>query len=310
LLEPTAVPRLSIIVPHRHDDSGLELTLLSILENRSNELEILIAHDGSYTDPYGLDQDEAVLIESQKGASLSSQLNLATASACSPYIQVLMPGTTVDRDWYKESLEILSNPTISAVCHPISCNKTNEIVIGLSGESLPHRRLTGDVNVVASPMVFGSVLRKRLINAVGGWLAGYTREVAEVEFALLAETLDLDIAVAETATLHASTRTVYGSDPSYEIGYACGQLACAYSSIEQGSMVVSSLAQRLGHLASGLMNPKTVAERLGWVMGIRNRSLVRVIHDRVESAARTLASQPASAATLRFPESTRQRRAA
>ncbi|MEQ1830781.1 MAG: hypothetical protein ABL921_32825 [Pirellula sp.] len=287
------MPRLSIIVPHLQDDAGLELTTLSVLENREPEIEILIAHDGSYPDPYGLGQDEAVLIESRKGESLSSQINLAVSAACSPYIQVLMPGAIVDEGWHVESMELLSDRSIDAACTPVRTNGCNEAVLGLSGESLPHRRITSNPSLVAGPMLFGSILRKRVFQSLGGWLPGCNREVAEVEFSLLFETFGLELGIAETATIRAEKRIAKGQEAGYEIGHACGQLACAYASIEDSGVSISSLSQRLGHLASGLMSPKTVAERLGWVMGIRNRAYVEIIRSRIARADAALL-RPAS----------------
>ena len=282
------MPRLSIIVPHLHDDSGLEVTLLSILENREHDLEILIAHDGSYSDPHGLDQDEAVLIESPKGSSLSSQINLTIASACSPYIQVLMPNAMVDPGWYDEGLEILDACAIPAVCQPIACIGSNEIFTGLSADSLPHRRITGDNCNVASPLLFGGLFRKRIFNAIGGWMESCPREIAEVELALMFSALELEIGISDSVKIRAPKRAVVGNESGYEIGHACGQLACAYASIENSGVVIDSLARRLGHLASGLMSPKTVAERLGWVMGIRNRTYVAAIRERLERASEGL----------------------
>jgi hypothetical protein len=309
LQESIAVPRLSIIVPHLHDDAGLELTLLSILENRDSDLEVLIAHDGSYTDPYELGQDEAVLIESSKGVTLSSQLNLTIASACSPYIQVLLPGAVVERGWFEEALEILSNRSISAVCQPILCSDTDEVISGLSADSLPHRRVTGISGNVGSPLLFGGVFRKRMFNAVGGWFEASSREIAEVELALLFSVLGLEIGSTESARIRAPKRLVAGAESGYEIGHACGQLACAYASIEHSGIVIDSLARRLGHLASGLMSPKTVAERLGWVMGIRNRGYVDIVRNRLESAAEAVSGQPS---TLSMPTTSQvvRRRAA
>ena len=110
------------------------------------------------------------------------------------------------------------------------------------------------------------------------------REIAEVEFALLVSAMDIRIEVAQGATVRAPRRVASGQEAGYEIGRACGQLACAYASIEGGGVVIDSLAQRLGHLAGGLMSPKTVAERLGWVMGIRDRTLVLSIQSRLELA--------------------------
>ncbi len=44
-------PRLSIIVPYCRDEAAFETTLVSVLENRPNQCEVLVPHDGSYQDP-------------------------------------------------------------------------------------------------------------------------------------------------------------------------------------------------------------------------------------------------------------------
>ncbi len=283
------MPRLSIIVPHLHDDSGLELTLLSVLENRESDFEILITHNGSYDDPYKLDQDEAILIQSEANVSFSEQLNLAIASACSPIIQVLLPGAVVQPNWCDEALAIMNDRNVSAVCLPIAVAESNEVYLGISSYSLPHRRITNSQKDIAGPLLCGGVFRKRMLRNIGGWLPSSQREIAEVEFALLSAVLELDIEIADVVTLQAPKRVAVGQEAGYEIGRTCGQLACAYASIEGTGVVIDSIVRRLGHLASGLMSPKTVAERLGWVMGIRDRSLVQSIQTRLESA--TAASQ-------------------
>jgi hypothetical protein len=290
------VPRLSIIVPHLQDDTGLEQTLVSILENRGRSLELVIVHDGSYTDPYGLNQDEAVLIETKRGTSLTSQLNLAIASARSPYIQVLSPGAVVAEGWYDEALEILEQGSVEVVCQPIACTNSDEIVSGLSASSLPHRRVTGSVAEVGSPLMVGSIMRKRFVDALGGWMERSTREIAEVEMGLLLSALGVEIAIAESVGIQGPRQVVSGQESGYEIGYACGQLACAYATIENSGVVIDSVARRLGHLASGLMSPKTVAERLGWVLGVKNRAFVETIQRRLARAQEAVANLPSSMA--------------
>jgi hypothetical protein len=310
LPESITVPCLSIIVPHLNDDSGLEVTLLSILENRESDFEVLIAHDGGFTDPYGLGQDEAVLIESSRGASLSSQINLAVASACSPYIQVLMPGSTVDEHWFDEAIDILDSSHVSAVCLPIADAQSEKVFVGLASESLPHRRVSTDVNAATVPLMCGGVFRKKTFRAIGGWFEHSSTEVAEVELGLLIMALRLEIATVSSVGVHAPKRVAVGHEPGFEIGRACGQLACAFASIEDSGIAIDSLARRLGHLASGLMSPKTVAERLGWVMGIRERAFVRTVQSRVESACEAMAEKRP---TIALPNATRaqeQRRAA
>ena len=299
------MPRLSIIVPHLHDDSGLELTLLSILENRESDFEILIAHNGHYGDPYGLDQDEAIMIESANDASFSEQLNLAVASACSPIVQVLLPGSVVDRGWCDEAVHLMKDKSVAAVCQPVGDSTSNEVFLGLSGESLPHRRVTRLEQCVAAPLLCGGVFRKRMLKNISGWLEPCQREVAEVEFALLASVMDLEIEVVQDISIRAPRKVAVGNEAGYEIGRACGQLACAYASIEGTGIVIDSMARRLGHLAGGLMSPKTVAERLGWVMGIRDRTFVNAIQSRLATASASIESEQTA-----LPISSDRRRAA
>jgi hypothetical protein len=306
LPETKAVPRLSVIVPHLNDDSGLELTLISILENRGRDIEVLIVHDGRYSDPYGLDQDEAALIEADRGTGLMSQVNLATVSSCSPYIQVIMPGTIVDRGWYEESIALLADGQVSAICQPIACEESGEVVVGLESSALPHRRVTGHSSKAGSPLLLGSVFRKRTLKALGGWMEGVSREIAEVEMALMLSSLGIRISISESVCLEAPKAKACGLESGYEIGHACGQLACAYSAVEGSGIAIDSIVQRLGHLASGLMSPKTVAERLGWVMGIRNREYASIIQDRLALAEEAIGKQPTTLAIL----SPNQRKAA
>ena len=136
------------------------------------------------------------------------------------------------------------------------------------------------------------------------------REVAEVEFALLVTALEIEIDVACDVTIRAPKRTAVGNEAGYEIGRACGQLACAYASIEGSGVVIDSLARRLGHLASGLMSPKTVAERLGWVMGIRDRTYVGAIQRRLEMASAAMESEPTTISRNGSGYRDEQRRAA
>ena len=67
------MPRLSIIVPHRQDDQQLEATILSVLENRPRDCEVIVVHDGSYLDPYQL-SDELIYVQEEQGASLTELL--------------------------------------------------------------------------------------------------------------------------------------------------------------------------------------------------------------------------------------------
>ena len=178
----------------------------------------------------------------------------------------------------------MNDKSVSAVCQPVGDTISNEIYLGISSESLPHRRIAREDHNVAAPLLCGGVFRKRTLKNISGWLEPCQREIAEVEFALLASAVEMEIEVAQDIMIWAPKKIAVGNESGYEVGRACGQLACAYASIEGTGIVIDSLARRLGHLAGGLMSPKTVAERLGWVMGIRDRTFVNAIQHRLAFA--------------------------
>ncbi|MCR9295709.1 MAG: glycosyltransferase [bacterium] len=96
------MPRLSVIVPHRRDEQ-LEATLLSVLENRPADCEIIVVHDGSYPNPYQLD-DEIVFVDVEPGASLIRMWNAGIMAACSPVVNTLQEGVIVGPDWCEQAV--------------------------------------------------------------------------------------------------------------------------------------------------------------------------------------------------------------
>lgn len=282
--------RLSIIVPHQDDDSQLETTLVSLLENRTRFHEVIVVHRGNYSDPYALDQDEILLLSAPENAGLTQQLNLAVSAACAPVIQILFPGMQVSEGWCDEAIDEListKHPIVSQACQIIGSGET---VLGLDRTSMPHRRLAYSGCRSIAPMMNGSYFLKKTLQLIGGFFDRVPREGAEVELALLLDAMDLDFQTSTRTSLVGTRRAILGSESSYEVGRLCGLLACAYGSVEGSGVQVDSLAKQLGHLASGLVSPKSVAERLGWVMGIRDHSWEREIRDRLHAAAERLDS--------------------
>jgi hypothetical protein len=281
------VLRLSIVVPHQDDDALLERTLLSVLENRTRDQEVIVVHNGCYYDPYQLGSDEVIMLETPKKYSLSEQLNLAFSAACSRNIQVLFPGTTVSSQWADEALECLESNDLACVGIPCEMSGARQVVYGLEKSSLPRRRIAHQLRD-AVPLLNGSIFRKKILQLVGGLYPAISREGAELELQLLFDAMDLQTECMQTATLVGNAKSAYGMEQGYETGRQSGLVAAAYGKVEGSGVTVDSLARQLAHLASGLMNPKSVAERLGWVMGTRDHSHDVAIHDRLMNAASNL----------------------
>jgi hypothetical protein len=168
------VPRLSVIVPHQGDDKRLETTLVSVLENRPDDCEILVVHDGSYSDPYALG-DEIVFVETEAGLSTPELLNEALMAACSPTVHFLVDGLRVTQDWVEEAAHWLeSDSEVAAVAIPIHSGNRARYSFDLFALNDTRRLQTGAVSLnrerdsrIGCQLRCG-LFRKEILLALGG----------------------------------------------------------------------------------------------------------------------------------------------
>jgi hypothetical protein len=278
------VPRLSLIVPFQRDETALECTLLSVLESRTDADELIVVHTGDFSDPYELGRDEALVLETEPSLPLAEQLNLAARTACSPLIQVLLPGSVVKPGWADNAVSRMGHPNIHAVSMAMLDTTTGAECFGFQASEMPHRRLADSPSNVGGPVLAGTMIRRRSLLKLGGWCDVVPAALIDLELALLMQAIELQTVATNSIAIEAPGTCVTPCHSSFEIGKGCGMIACGYSEIADSHVSIEPLVRRLGHLASGLMNPKSAAERLGWVLGVRDRSLVRRIAERVELA--------------------------
>jgi len=304
------VPQLSIIVPFQRDEAALESTLLSVLEAKTDDHELIIVHSGEFSDPYQLGDDEAVVLETESGLCIADQLNVAAAAACSPIVQVLLPGTQVEAGWADAPIDCMQDQDIHALCVPVLDSRSGERIFGLDGRELPHRRLAKKAKSSGGPILAGTILRRKSILKMGGWSGAVHDDLIDLELALLLDALELRFEVVEESLVTSSLRSLSFVNSNFEIGKGCGMIACSYSEIPDSGVELEPLAKRLGHLATGLMNPRLAAERLGWVLGVRDRSLVSRLSDRVERARQAFENQTLPMRTPEVAPAADRRRAA
>jgi len=178
---------------------------------------------------------------------------------------------------------------------------------------MPQRRLTSEPAKIAGPMLGGTMIRRSTLECLGGWNNKIPSDLIDFEMSLMAKVLGLHVGVVEGALIQCQeARSMVLSH--YEQGRSIGQLACAFSERSDSAITVEPLVKRLGHLASGLVNPKLAAERLGWVLGVRDRSWVEPIGKRIELARKALAQRnsswedrPAVISTPGFPGNSQDR---
>ncbi len=297
----STVPRLSIVIPFENDPSRLESTLLSVLENRPEDIELILVHRGNYEDPYQLENDELIVVESDGSATSVELINEGVRAACASIVQILPPGCTVDEDWCEDVLDTFVDADVAAASVPLVSEDGNVRGWGLESVWLPRRSvcLKRRISSEVAPMLHGGFFRRRVLLALDGFYDDGSLESAECEFGIAIKTLGMrcEVVDSDDSYVVADDHVVVQPAPSYSLGYAAGRLAQAYAKHPASQVRIDSFVARIGHVAGGLMSPATVAERLGWALGVRDHSMVGHIEDRIGRAEQQLEAWRASQVT-------------
>lgn len=120
------IPRLSIVVPIGRDLPAFETTLISVLENRPENSEVLVAHDGRYDDPFNLG-DEVKFIVGDSSTTVDL-VHAAAGAAMGRFIHVIADGIRATADWTAAAVEKFESYDIGVVAPVIRNECTGRIV--------------------------------------------------------------------------------------------------------------------------------------------------------------------------------------
>ena len=166
--------RLSIIIPSLGDHLALELTLLSVLENRPAECEIIVCDRSRYTDPYKLD-GEVRFVPVEGDTSVAGCFNAALASARGTVVHCLAPGMTIEEGWSDEAVDRIENNLSLGALVPRCRDRSGDrqllgIGCGRGGGRQPLRTQRAVRRaVVWGPVAAAGFYRRAALQLVGGW---------------------------------------------------------------------------------------------------------------------------------------------
>lgn len=109
--------RVSIVVPHLGDDALFEDSLVSVLENRPADCEVLVSHDGRYDDPFELGDE--VRFVANEGRTMPELIVGAAREARSRFVHVLGDGVKATEGWIDSALEKFEHEE-AAIVAPIA----------------------------------------------------------------------------------------------------------------------------------------------------------------------------------------------
>jgi hypothetical protein len=102
-------PTLSIVVPVVGDVASLEDTLVSVLENRPDDSEIVVPLGCDYDDPWNI-REEVRFVQAPRGSGLVACTNLGVASAAGRVVHVLASGWRATPGWADAALAHFAAP--------------------------------------------------------------------------------------------------------------------------------------------------------------------------------------------------------
>lgn len=160
-------PRLSIVIPTIDDIAALEETLVSVLENRPDDCEIVVVLGCDYADPWNI-RDEVRFVKAPARVGLVGCINLGIAASAGQVIHVLAAGWRATPGWTDLALEHLASGAAGAVAPMAAADASR-------GQALPTgvrctrggRRITAAAKPMA-PALEAGFWRTDVLDMIGG----------------------------------------------------------------------------------------------------------------------------------------------
>ena len=168
---------LSIVIPAPDDVAALEQTLISVLENRPAESEIIVVLGCEYDDPWNI-RDEVRFVRAPVGCGLVGCINLGFASSSAEFVHVLSSGWRATEGWTDAAMEHFVFDDVGAVV-PIGLSFTDRTRVVSAGVrySRGGRRsvvvppqgkpITKDSVIASAPLLEVGFWRTRCFDGVG-----------------------------------------------------------------------------------------------------------------------------------------------
>jgi GT2 family glycosyltransferase len=189
------VPRLAIVISALGSSETLERTLLSVLENKPRDCEVIVALNQPYADPYAL-QGEVQFIKAAPRTSPVERINRALATTRAPFVHLLASGCEVSEGWADAALTRFGDRQVGSVAPVVLAADDRETIFaaGVGYRRGGKRYLVGQgqasLTAAAQESIvgacgFAAFYRKAALDFVGGMSGQLGLRQADVDLALV-----------------------------------------------------------------------------------------------------------------------------
>lgn len=199
------MPRLSILIPCLGGARDFDSTLVSVLQNRPADSEVLVVHAAPYDDPYAL-AGEVRFEQLPDANSLPQLINRGCQLARGEFVHVLGCGLEVEEGWTETALQHFIDPEVAAVSPLVMQPDGRRVVAAgvnyaragwrkVAGVGLPENSRKLVRMRIAGPTLQAGFYRREVLALIGGFDEKLATEHADVDLALLLAECEQSIVV-------------------------------------------------------------------------------------------------------------------
>lgn len=190
------MPKLSIVIPALDSLALLEPTLVSVLQNRPDDCEIVVLLNRAYDDPYQLG-DEVRFVVVRDGTDAARALEAGLRICRGDVVHVLAAGAEVEEGWTAAALEHFCDQRVAAVAPLVLRSREEADVVfsigveyGLGGSRRSQScgrsadEFEHNVDVLGPTLVAAFYRREALLTLPSPFDASLTDELLDVDLAL------------------------------------------------------------------------------------------------------------------------------
>ncbi|WP_145086049.1 glycosyltransferase family 2 protein [Anatilimnocola aggregata] len=299
------MPRLSIVIPCLGGATEFEDTLVSVLQNRPAQCEVIVVHALPYDDPYGL-QDEVRFIRVSGKPGLVQLANTGIEAAKSEIVHILGCRLTVQEGWAETALQHFKNSQIAAVSPLIVAPHDQQVTAaGVSYGAGGRRKIVGaglaqanhklNKLKVAGPTLEAGFYRREALLALGGWQELVGDVAADVDLAQSLIALDLTTVVATDSVLHELRPAARSAGFAY--GRALERLFWRqYASANPAWAIICHMLVVMFETATRLPNGDALTTLLGRAVGLMHAGTTSKYRHSLEQSRQALeaAAEPST----------------
>jgi GT2 family glycosyltransferase len=273
------VPRLSIVIPVLGGPQQLDDTLLSVLENRPANCEVLVVHNEPYHDPYHL-SDEVRFVEAERGASMAACVNRGLDASHSPVVHVLACGIQVSPGWADAALRHFGDPDVAAVGAVVVDRDDSRKIISAGfgyraegtawrlGQQIEPSDILAGQQDFRGPDTLAAFYRKSAVEAVGGLSNWVGDSLAGIDLALALRHAGFRAVLEPQCLAHAGSDAIR-AESAFRFGRHAERLFWRWASSHgRLSSLAGHVALAAGQCVIGLWRPSLLLQLAGRAWGL------------------------------------------